>query len=127
MAVSDTTKKYRKKYWITLICSWLLTIGPSLIFFFKGFAEAETHTKVCMSLIMILAIIMAVLMALMKVKLKRTLFWLLLLGAYFGLHSMATVMIVMAICNVIDEVFVSPYCNHCKDKLSINKEIDKRC
>ena len=120
------TKSYRKKYWISLLISWLLTIGPCLIFFFKGFAEAETHTKVCMSLIMILSLVMALLMALMKVKLKRTLFWLLLLGAYFGLNSMALAMITMAICNVLDEIIVTPYNHHAREKLSINKEIDKR-
>lgn len=126
MAASELTTKNRKGYWITLAISWLLTIGPGIIFFLKGFVQGDTHTKVCMSMIMILSLVLMALMALMKAKLKRTLFWTIFIGIYMAMDSMASVAITFAICNIIDEIIVTPLNHKYKCDLNINKQIDKR-
>lgn len=126
MASSEMTKSNRKGYWITLAISWLLTLGPGVIFFIKGFVQGDTHTKVCMSMIMILSLVLMALMALMKAKLKRTLFWVIFIGIYISLDTMVSVALTFAICNILDEIIVTPIHAKYKRDLAIHKQMDKR-
>lgn len=124
--MSEITKNKHKGAIITGIISILLTIGPALLFFFMGFIRAETHTKVCMSLVMIFSLIMGVLMLLFKAKLNRTTFWVLFIGTSIALDSITSVVATFAICNILDELFVSPLHHKYVNEYQINKQIDRR-
>ena len=124
--ISDYTKSKKRGAIITGILSFVLTIGPAVFFFFKGFVQGDTHTKVGLSMVMIISLVLGALMLLFKAHLKRTLFWILFIGVYAAMHSMLSVVISMAVCNIIDEVVITPLHSRFVEDYRTNKQIDKR-
>lgn len=124
--MTPATKKARKWAIITAITSFLLMAVPLCIFVGIGFKKTDVNGKVCISFIGIMAIVLTVLMVLMKVKLRRTLFWLVMIAVYIGFSKMQNVIFTMATCNVIDEVIVSPIHKYYVAKYIRNKDMDER-
>ena len=122
---SDVTKNYRKKYWVTTVSSWVLTFLPLLIFVIWGFIEGTPHRKLALGGLMVIAAILVVLNVLMKLSL-RCIPWILLIGIYICLKEITVLLIVMALTTVLDELVLEPLAKSFKNKLTINKEIDKR-
>ena len=86
--MTEATKKARKRAIITAITSVLLMAIPLAIFVGIGFKRANINGKVCISFIGIMAIVLTILMVLMKVRLRRTLFWLVMIAVYIGFSKM---------------------------------------
>ena len=122
---SNITKSYRKKYWTCTILSWVLTFVPLLVFVIWGFIEGTPHRKLALGGLMVIAAILVVLNVLMKLSL-RCIPWILLIGIYICLKEITILLIVMAITTVLDELILEPLAKSFKNKLTINKEIDKR-
>lgn len=120
------TRKARKRAIITGILSFMLLFIPLVIFVSIGFYKTDTTGKVCISFIGIMALLLTFLMAVMKAKLKRTIFWIILIGVYVGFRNMKSVIICMAVCNIIDEVIVMPIHIHYKQVYKTNKILDDR-
>ena len=74
---------------------------------------------------MVIAAILVVLNVLMKLSL-RCIPWILLIGIYICLKEITVLLIVMALTTVLDELVLEPLAKSFKNKLTINKEIDKR-
>lgn len=62
-----------------------------------------------------------------KLSLHKSIIWLMLLIMAFALENVQGFVIFMAITSLLDELIVNPIKSKCQEKLSINKEIDKRC
>lgn len=122
---SNITKTYRKKYWTCTILSWVLTFVPLLVFVIWGFIEGTPHRKLALGGLMVIAAILVVLNVLMKLSL-RCIPWILLIGIYICLKEITVLLIVMALTTVLDELVLEPLAKSFKNKLTINKEIDKR-
>jgi len=122
---SNITKSYRKKYWTCTILSWVLTFVPLLVFVIWGFIEGTPHRKLALGGLMVIAAILVVLNVLMKLSL-RCIPWILLIGIYICLKEITVLLIVMALTTVLDELVLEPLAKSFKNKLTINKEIDKR-
>jgi len=52
--------------------------------------------------------------------------WILLLGIYVCLKEITSLLVIMAITTIIDEMIVTPLHKSLKNKYIINKEMDKR-
>lgn len=124
--MTEATKKARKRAIITAITSFLLMAIPLAIFVGIGFHKTNINGKVCISFIGIMAIVLTILMVLMKVRLRRTLFWLVMIAVYIGFSKMQAVIFTMAACNVLDEVIVSPLHRYYVAKYIRNKDLDER-
>lgn len=122
---SNITKSYRKKHWTCTILSWVLTFVPLLVFVIWGFIEGTPHRKLALGGLMVIAAILVVLNVLMKLSL-RCIPWILLIGIYICLKEITVLLIVMALTTVLDELVLEPLAKSFKNKLTINKEIDKR-
>lgn len=122
---SNITKSYRKKYWTCTILSWVLTFVPLIVFVIWGFIEGTPHRKLALGGLMVIAAILVVLNVLMKLSL-RCIPWILLIGIYICLKEITVLLIVMALTTVLDELVLEPLAKSFKNKLTINKEIDKR-
>lgn len=122
---SNITKSYRKKYWTCTILSWVLTFVPLLVFVIWGFIEGTPHRKLALGGLMVIAAILVVLNVIMKLSL-RCIPWILLIGIYICLKEITVLLIVMALTTVLDELVLEPLAKSFKNKLTINKEIDKR-
>ena len=122
---SDITKSYRKKYWACTILSWVVTFVPLMVFVIWGFIEGTPHRKLALGGLMVLAAVLVVINILMKLSL-RCVPWILLIGIYICLKEVTFLLIIMAVTTTLDELVLEPLAKTFKNKLTINKEIDKR-
>lgn len=122
---SNITKSYRKKYWACTILSWVVTFVPLLVFIIWGFVEGTPHRKLALGGLMVLAAVLVVINILMKLSL-RCVPWILLIGIYICLKEVTLLLIIMAVTTTLDELVLEPLAKSFKNKLTINKEIDKR-
>lgn len=123
--MSPTTKKYKRLYWLTTILSWVITFVPLLVFVIWGLVEGTPHRKLALGGLMVVAAILVVINILMKLSL-RCIPWVILIGIYICLKEITVLLIIMAITTVVDELVLTPLSKNYKQKLTINKEIDKR-
>lgn len=125
MAASDTTRDHKRKAILYFAASILVTFGPMLFFVLKGFIEGSTVSKFTMGAMCTVSIILCAVNVITKKHLRSPL-WILLLGVYFCLDKVETLLIILAVTTVLDEFWLTPAFKHHKEKYSINVEIDKR-
>ena len=123
--MSEVTKKYKTQYIIAKILSILLNVGPLLYYGILGFSVAEPVKRVVLSLTAIGAIIFTLISVTFKLHIRSTMF-LLMLGIHCCIDNITGLIIVMAATTLLDELITTPMCKYCKNKFSINREIDKR-
>ena len=123
--MSEVTKKYKTQYTIAKILSILLNVGPLLFYGILGFSVAEPVKRVVLSLTAIGAIIFTLISVAFKLHIRSTIF-LLMLGIHCCIDNITGLIIVMAATTLLDELVTTPMCKYCKNKYSINREIDKR-
>lgn len=99
--------KYKKRRNLFFILSFLATFGPFMYYGIKAIIEGEPVEKFALSMFSIVAVIIAVVAAMLKVHL-RSVIWILLLGVYFCLDNLIGVILVVAICTILDELVFSP-------------------
>lgn len=124
--ISNRTKSLKTQKRILSLISLLLNILPLVWFLVSGFINGDSKQKLTIGLISSAAIVLTVLMQLFKFKLKRTLFWLVLLGIFICYAKLGTCLIVIGICSIIDEVIIEPILERVKYDYRTNREIDKR-
>lgn len=121
------TSKMRRAYWIFVILSLLLNICPLGVYTIKALFEANlTHEKIALSMIVFIVLIMTIISIANKIVLRSRL-WIILIGVYICLDHIMTPLIIIAVCQILDELLITPLKKSFKNKLNINKEIDKRC
>lgn len=99
--------KYKKRRNLFFILSFIATFGPFMYYGIKAMVEGEPVEKFALSMFSIVAVIIAVVAAMLKVHL-RSVIWILLLGVYFCLDNLIGVILVVAICTILDELVFSP-------------------
>lgn len=123
--MSDTTKHYRRLFTFYFMMSALCTIGPVIYFAVVSMMAATPTQKVTIGFTLLASLILALVNFCLKVH-PRAVFWLVLLAAYYLLGNVLSILIVMFITCFLDEVWFTPMYKYARQKLSINKEIDKR-
>lgn len=120
------TKKYRMWYWVLAITSVLLCAGPLVAYSITALITADLVVeKVALCSTVFIVLIMSVIAWLNKIALRSRL-WILLIGLYVCLDSVMTPLIVIAACQVVDEIIICPIKQNIATKLTIHKELDKR-
>lgn len=120
-----TTKTKRLSVLFTIV-SVLLNICPIAVYSITALINADLmHEKVALSLTVFIVLILSAVCLVNKVALRSRL-WILLIGLYFCLDFILTPLIVIAVCQVLDELIVSPVAKHYRNRYKINKEIDQR-
>lgn len=120
------TSKFRRLYWLFVITSILLNISPLLIYIIKAFKEADLTTeKVTLSMTVFIVLIMTIISLINKITIKSRL-WIILIGIYMCLDYIMIPLIIIAVCQIVDEIIICPLKKSFKNKLIINKEMDKR-
>lgn len=120
------TSKYRLYTWIFTIISLLLNICPLAVYTIKAMFESDlVYEKVALTMTVFIVLILTIVCFVNKIVLRSRL-WIILIGVYFCLGEILTPLIIIAICQVLDELIVHPLKKHYKNKYVINKEIDKR-
>ena len=120
------TSKYRKLFWLFFIVSLLLNVAPLAVYTIIGFVECTAITeKVTLSMILLIVLIMSIITWTNQIVLRSRL-WIMLIGLYICLDYIMIPLIIIAVCQVVDELIVSPLKNNFSTKLTIHKEMDKR-
>lgn len=120
------TKKLR--FWLVIltILSLLLNIGPVAAYCVIGFVQGTALVeKVALSMTILVVAILSVIAWANKLVLRSRL-WILLVGLFFVLDTFLTPIIILGVCQVLDELLVSPIRHHIKTRYTINKEMDRR-
>ena len=120
------TSKYRKLYWLFTIMSFLLNIAPIATYTIIAFSECNIIVeKVTLSMTLLIVLILTIVSWMNKITLRSRL-WILLIGLYLCLDYIMIPVMLIAACQVLDELIVSPCRRNFKTKLTIHKELDKR-
>ncbi|MBR2554663.1 MAG: hypothetical protein IKE94_07385 [Aeriscardovia sp.] len=119
------TKHYFKLMIIFLILSAICLFGPISVFFLRAFVVGDTAQKLTMGVTFTIALILFIINLIMKSHL-RSVIWVLLLGVFAVIDHYLLIIIVFAVCCFLEELIFSPLYRYYKNKVRINKEIDKR-
>lgn len=123
---SNVTSKYRKLYWLFLIVSFLLNVGPIAGYVISALVNSDLVVeKIALSMSVFVVLIMTIIAAINKTTLRSRV-WVIIIALYFCLDHFITPLLIVGCCQIVDEWFASPITKHFKNKLIINKEIDKR-
>lgn len=123
---SKQTKSNKKWYLIFSFISAILWLAPVAIFLFLAVMEGTLmYQKVALSLTVLCVLIMTIVAITSKVAMRSRL-WVLLIGIYICLQEIMVPIIIFAVCQVADELIVSPLKARYMRKYQINKEIDGR-
>ena len=125
--MSTMTEKYKRLSIITFLLSSICSICPILIYVLKAFVDEDVKevNKYTLGIMCSLALIVTLINIVAKLHL-RCIPWILLLGIYACLKDITTLLIIMAVTTIIDELILVPLHKSFKNKYTINKEIDKR-
>ena len=119
------TKEYRRKKWLLLILSILINTLPIAIYTIRAFMLGEVGQKVTLGVCLTLALLFVGINFITQHSVRSTL-WVLLIGIYVCLDYIQSLLLIMAICTIIDEFIIMPAYNRAKNDQIINKHIDKR-
>lgn len=120
------TKRYRISFWIFWALHILLNFCPLATYTIIALTEGQLiYEKVALTMTVFVMLILTIISIINKITLRSRL-WIILIGVYICLGEILVPLIVVAFCQIFDELLVCPLMNHYKAKLTINKEIDKR-
>lgn len=123
--MSQATQTLRKKMYIFHLLSWALTFLPILIWLGVAMYKSTEVTKTALAISITVAGLLTLANLLMKYSIRSTV-WILLIGIYVALRNITPLLIIIAVCTILDEFIVHPLYKHYKERYHINKEIDKR-
>lgn len=120
------TSKFRLSFWILAVMSFMLNVAPLAIYAINAVVAADlVYEKVALSMTVFIVLIMTLISIVNKIAFRSRL-WIALIGIYICIDSIMTPLIIIAVCQIIDELIISPLKKNQKNKLIINKEMDKR-
>lgn len=120
------TKKLHFWLIILTILSILLNVGPVATYCIIGFVQGTALIeKVALSMTIFVVAILSVIAWANKLVLRSRL-WIILAGLFFVLDAFITPIIILGVCQVLDELLVCPIKHNIKTRYTINKEMDRR-
>jgi hypothetical protein len=123
---SERTSRFRLSFWILAVMSFMLNVAPLAIYAINAVVAADlVYEKVALSMTVFIVLIMTLISIVNKIAFRSRL-WIALIGIYICIDSIMTPLIIIAVCQIIDELIISPLKKNQKNKLIINKEMDKR-
>lgn len=124
--MANITKKYRTIAAVLLAVCILLNVAPLATYAIIAFCEANLVVEKVALTATIFIVLLMTLYSLVSKAALRSRIWVILLGMYVCLDYILTPLIIIAVCQVLDEMFINPLYRHYKNKYTINREIDKR-
>ena len=120
------TRKYRIAFWVLWSIHMLLNVCPLAVYTIMALVQGQLiYEKVALTMTVFIVLILTIISIVNKITLRSRL-WIILIGVYVCLGEILVPLIVIAFCQIADELVICPLKAHYKSKLTINKEIDKR-
>lgn len=124
--MSPTSKKYKSLFILFFAVSLLLNVAPVAIYVIDaliGGALVQEKVALCMTVFVVL--IMSAVAWANKIVLRSRI-WVIIIGLYFILDYFVAPLLIIGICQIIDEWIASPLSKHYKNLYTINRQMDKR-
>lgn len=127
MAMTPETKKARRKYRLLTMLSFLLFAGPLLYFTLMAFLSGEVAVveKLALSGTFIAVGLFSALSAINHTLFRSKIF-IILIGLYVCLGSIIGPLLTIGICQIVEELIVSPLRGKAKMTYTANKVYDAR-
>jgi hypothetical protein len=120
------TKKYTRLAVLFTMLSVLLLIGPFLIYTAGAlFGDALVSQKMALASTVVIVLVMTAISALNHLAMRSRL-WILLIGLYCCLDNIMEPLLVIAVCQVLDELIIAPLAKRFRNQATIHAELDKR-
>lgn len=124
--MTKITKKYKRLWVLFLVVSVLCNLGPAAAYVIMGLCSATlVAEKIALSMTVLIVLMMSAVALVSKATMKSRL-WVLLIGLYLCLDHFITPLLIIGICQIVDEWVAAPLTRHYRNKYTINHEIDKR-
>lgn len=123
--MSDRLKTLKsRKRWMSFL-SFLLTVGPLIVFCLIGLCNGSVHVgnKLFLTMTVIVAIMLTIINLIKKYNLRSPIF-LILLGLYVILDNCIPVLVTVSVGVIIDEFFISPYVTKLKQRILTRDEME---
>ena len=119
---TKSARALRNLFWVL---SALCNFGPVIGFFIYGLVAGTVATTYTMCIAGIVGIIVGIISLILKRHWRTPL--IVIMGAlYFAVSYFGWILLIVAICIVLDEMIFAPLFTHYRAKAQINKEIDRR-
>lgn len=122
---SEITKRYSHYALIFHLLSILVLLLPLAYYAVLGFIHGETVEKFTLGCTFAIAACLVAANVIFKYHIRSTI-WILVLGIYFCLDNIQTLLIMVACGTILDEFILTPLYKSYSRKAGINREIDKR-
>lgn len=115
----------RKKRFLSML-SFLLTLGPIIVFCCIGIFNNSIHVsnKLVLTSTIIIALFLTIINSIKKYNLRSP-FFIVLLGLYVVLKEVVPFMIVLSCCVIIDEFLVTPNIKKLNNRILIRDEMGR--
>lgn len=124
--MSSTSKKYKLLFVLFFAASLLLNIAPVAIYVIDALiGGALVHEKVALCMTVFVVLIMSAVAWANKIVLRSRI-WVIIIGLYFVLDYFVAPLLIIGVCQIIDEWIASPLSKHYKNLYIINRQMDKR-
>lgn len=129
----DNTKKTKRIYIILTIISFLLLFGPILVAlgiavyhsFIAGVATISIAKVSIFSTSVIIFGMLTIISIARKMVFKSSV-WVLVVALHLLLTNIAWMVVTIGVCQIVDELIITPLRKYYKQRWVINKEMDKR-
>ena len=122
---SEITKRYSHYALLFHLLSVLVLLLPLAYYAVLGFIHGETVEKFTLGCTFAIACCLVAANVIFKYHIRSTV-WVLVLGIYFCLDNIQTLLIMVAVGTILDEFVLTPLYKSYSKKAGINREIDKR-
>ena len=124
--ITKTTKQAKGLFILFMAMSILCNVAPLAAYTIAAYcAGALVAEKVMLTTTVFIVLIMTAVAFINKTAMKSRI-WILLLGLYMCLDNFITPLLIIGICQIVDEWIATPLQRHFRNKYTINKEMDKR-
>lgn len=120
------TTRYKNLCFLFFALSAIANVFPIAWFTIQALVDSTLVVqKVSLSMTVLIVLILSV-YNLVKQQTMRCRIWIIVCGIYAAISNFMTAIIIITICQTLDELVFKNALAYYKDKYKINKEIDKR-
>ena len=121
-----TTKKYKRAWLVLTILGLLANLCPLVVYSIKAIVCSDlVYQKVALCSTVFIVVILTLVSMVNKIALRSRL-WIILIGLYVCLDQILEPLILIAACQILDELFICPLKKACHSRFVINKQLDRR-
>lgn len=123
--MTEITQKRKKHFKIANLFHFLLQYGPILVFLGLVLVNLESPVEAFSFFSIFLIGLVLSVIAVAKNKLSRSSLWIILIAMYLVLDYILAPLVVIAACQILDEIICVPITDRLKEKYHNGKDVEE--